>query len=169
MTTSSGTVREVMSSPAITVGPDATSAEIIECLLSNNISGVPVVDENEHVLGIVTESDLVLSVAYGKRDRRALALVAEIIQGRPAPWLDRLGANRARDLMTSDVVAVGPDDDVADAARRMLRRRCRRLPVVCDGRVIGVVSRHDILRHFDLSTETGDHGVRGRSPRGVTA
>ena len=152
MTTSTRSVREVMSAPAITVGPDATTEEIIQCLLSNNISGVPVVDGNERVLGVVTESDLVLSVAYGTRDRRALALVAEIIEGRPAPWVDLLSAHRARDLMTRDVVVVGPDDDVADAARRMLRRRCRRLPVVCDGRIVGIVSRHDILRQFDVVT-----------------
>jgi CBS domain-containing protein len=143
-----------MSVPPITVGPDATSAEIIDCLLSNNISGVPVVDENDGVIGIVTEADLVLSVAYGNHDRRALALVAEIIEGHPAPWVDRLSANRARDLMTSDVVVVGPDDDIADAARRMLRRRCGRLPVVRDGRIVGIVSRHDILRHFDTATES---------------
>jgi len=152
MTTSSRTVRDVMSSPAVTIGPDATSEEIIQCLLAHNISGVPVVDEDGRVLGVVSESDLVLSVAYGTRDRRALALVAEIIQGHPAPWVDLLTAHRARDLMTRDVVVVGPDDDVADAARRMLRRRCRRLPVVCDGRIVGVVSRHDILRNFDVVT-----------------
>src|SRR5689334_9628566 len=108
MTTTSRTVADVMSAPAITVGPDATTDEIIQCLLTNNISGVPVVDDAEHVLGIITESDLVLSVAYGTRDRRALALVAEIIEGHPAPWVDRLTAHRARDLMTRDVVVVGP-------------------------------------------------------------
>ena len=152
MTTSSRTVGDVMSAPAITVGADATTDEIIQCLLSNNISGVPVVDDDEHILGIITESDLVLSVAYGTSDRRALALVAEIIEGRPAPWVDRLSAHSAGDLMTRDVVVVGPDDDVADAARRMLRRHCRRLPVVCDERIVGVVSRHDILRNFDVVT-----------------
>ena len=139
-------VRELMTVPAITVRPDTTPAQIIDILLSNDIRAVPVVDAHGGLMGIVSESDLILSSAYGMRDRRALALVAEIIQGRPAGWVDRVNAQTAASLMTSDVTSVNQNDDIAEASRRMLRRRCSSLPVVEDGKVVGVLSRHDILR-----------------------
>ena len=140
-------VRTMMSSPAVTIGPGATALQIIDTLVRNDVRGLPVVDAAGRLLGIVTESDLILSAAFGKNDRRALSLVAEVIQGRPAGWVDRVNAQTAGALMTSDVTTVTGDDDIAEAARRLLRRRCSRLPVVDDsGVVTGVISRHDVLR-----------------------
>jgi CBS domain-containing protein len=139
-------VREMMTSPPITVRPDASVAEIIETLVRNRIRGVPVADVDGRLVGIVTEADLVLSTAYGKDDSRALALVAEMIQGRPAGWVDRVHSQTAASLMTRDLTTVTADDDVTEACRRMLRRRCGQLPVVDGERVVGVFSRHDALR-----------------------
>jgi len=139
-------VRELMSSPAITVHPETPWAEIVDTLVRNNINGVPVVNDDGQLVGIVSESDLVLSAAYGKSDRRALALVAEVIQGRPAGWIDRVNAQTAAALMTTDVTTVAPDDNLSEASRRLLRRRCSRLPVIDHGEVVGVLSQHDIVR-----------------------
>lgn len=142
-------VRDVMTAPAITVSVDTSYHAVVECLLANGISGVPVVDTDGRILGIVTEADLMLKAAYGgERGARALALVGEIIQGYPASWVTKIAAATAGELMTTDPIVAGPDDDLAAATRRMLQRPCNRLPVVRDGRVIGIVSRHDILRRF---------------------
>ncbi len=157
-------VRDVMSSPAITVRPDTSSEHVIDTLLRNDISGVPVVDENCRLVGIVSESDLVLSAAYGKGNRRALALVAEVIQGHPAGWVDRVNAQTAESLMTTEVTTVAPDDDIAEASRRMLRRRCSRLPVIESGTVVGVLSRHDVVRALFAQTEDVDPGA-AEAPR----
>jgi CBS domain-containing protein len=151
-------VRDVMTSPAITVRVNTSSAHVIDTLLRNDISGVPVVDEDCRLVGIVSEADLVLSAAYGKGNRRALALVAEVIQGHPAGWVDRVNAQTAESLMTRDVATVAPDDDIAEASRRMLRRRCSRLPVIESGKVVGVVSRHDVVRALFSQNEGAVHG-----------
>jgi CBS domain-containing protein len=158
MWSSRRSVRDLMTSPAVTVRAETASAEIVRLLLEHGLGGVPVVDDDDGLVGIVTESDLLLSAAYGKDQPQALALVAEIIQGRPAGWLDRVHAQHAGELMTATVTTVGPDDDIAEAARLMLRRRCGRLPVVEGGRVVGVVSRHDVLRV--LMTADADGVVR---------
>ena len=133
------------------IGPDASFHLVVECLLNNHISGVPVVDSDGRLLGIVTEADLMLKEAYGgPRGRSALSLVGEVIQGYPASWVTKIAATTATDVMTQDTVVALPDDDLAEATRRMLRRPCNRLPVMKDGRVIGIVSRHDVLRRFAL-------------------
>lgn len=142
-------VRDVMTAPAITVGPETPYNEIVHFLIANDISGVPVVDDDGRLLGMVTEADLVLKEAYGHRGHQALGLVGEIIAGSPASWVGKVAGRTARELMTSETIVADLDDSVAVAARRMLRKPCKRLPVVRDGRVVGIVSRHDLLRGFD--------------------
>jgi len=146
MATNQPQVRDVMSSPAITVEPTASTADVVACLLDNHIGAAPVVDRAQRLVGIVTASDLTLRAAYGKTDQRGLELVAEIIQGRPAPWLDRVHAHTAADLMTDEVVTCSPEESVVDAARRMLFHHCKQLPVVASGTVVGILGRHDLLR-----------------------
>ncbi len=145
-------VRDVMTAPAITVNPDASYHAVVECLLANDISGAPVVDTDGRLLGIVTEADLMLKEAYGGPcGSQALALVGEIIDGYPASWTTKITAATAADLMTKETIVASPDDDLAEATRRMLRGACNQLPVVRDGHVIGIVSRHDVLRRFSRS------------------
>lgn len=148
-------VGDVMSSPVVTVGPEAPFPEIVDRLLTAGISGVPVVDADGRLLGIVTEADLVSKEAYGYRRRRALGLLADVLHGRDAAWVRKGAGRAARDVMTAPVDVVAPGDDLAAAARRMLERGHKRLPVVDGGRVVGVVSRHDVLRPFHRP----DHAV----------
>lgn len=141
-------VRDVMSSPAITAGPDATFAELVDTLLTADIGGLPVVDADGRLLGLVTEADLVAKEAYGFGRRRALSLVSDFLRDRDPQWV-RKGAGRvARDVMTGVPDTASPDEDLSAVARRMLENRHKRLPVVEDGRVVGMVSRHDLLRPF---------------------
>jgi CBS domain-containing protein len=139
-------VGDVMTAPAVTVSLDTPSEDIATRMLDERISAVPVVDEVGMLRGIVTASDLALRAAYGKSNRSGLALVAEIIQGPPAPWVDRFNAQTAQTLMTKDVVTATPEESVVVLARRMLQHRHTRVPVVNNGRVVGVVARRDVLR-----------------------
>ena len=141
-------VRDVMSAPVITVGPDDSFHEVVGRLLDNDISGVPVVDGAGHLLGIVTEADLVSNEAYGYRRRRALALVGDYLLGRNPAWVAKSSARRARDLMSGIASTARPDDDLRAVARRMLEQGHKRMPVVEDGRLVGIVSRHDLLSPF---------------------
>jgi CBS domain-containing protein len=137
-----------MTTEIVTVGPDATFAEIVDTLVSNDVSGVPVVDGTGRLLGIVTEADLVSREAYGPRRRRALGLLAEYFRGRDPQWVRKSAALKARELMTAAPDTAGPDEDLMEPARRMLEHHRKRLPVVEHGRIVGIVARQDLLQHF---------------------
>lgn len=144
-------VRDVMTSPVVTVRPEATFAEIVDRMLSHRVSGLPVVDADGVLVGIVTEADLVTKEAYGQRPRRMATFIADVLLARDPAWARKARGRMASELMTAAPITVGPDDDVVVAARRMLELGRKRLPVVEDGRVIGIVSRRDLLRQFDRS------------------
>jgi CBS domain-containing protein len=143
-------VRDIMTSPAITVTPATPFTGIVATLLDHDISGVPVVDDRRQLVGVVSEADLIDRQVHGYR-RRALSVLADHLHGRDTLWIRKVGGLTAGELMTRDPDAVGPDDDLASAARRMLEGGHKRLAVVADGAVVGVVSRHDLLRPFARS------------------
>jgi CBS-domain-containing membrane protein len=144
-------VRDVMSANVRTIGPETPFAVIVETLLEHDISGLPVVDEAGALLGIVTEADLITKEAYGESRRRHLSLVRDHLTGREPAWIGKSTARVARELMTEVVETASPDDDLAVVARRMLEGHLKRLPVCQNGRLVGIVARHDLLRPFSRS------------------
>ena len=137
---------EIMTSPAVSVGPDATVAEIAALLFERRISAVPVVEDGR-LVGIVSEADLLHRHEIGT-DGTAHS----------APWWLRLfaadrsiedyiksHARRARDVMTPEVVSVAPDTPAAEIADVLEARRVKRVPVVEAGRLVGMVSRSDLV------------------------
>lgn len=141
-------VREVMSATVVSVGPEASFHEVVNALLDHDISGVPVVDASGRLLGMVTEADLMSKEAYGYRRRRALALIGDYLLGRNPAWVSKSSARRAKELMSGMTTTAGPDEELGAVARRMLERGLKRVPVVEDGRLVGIVSRHDLLGPF---------------------
>jgi CBS domain-containing protein len=137
-------VAEVMTSPAIVVSPYTPIGEIAATMLQNRLTALPVVDEGR-LVGIVTESDLVARGADADLGRHATLRGAfiELIRGKPR-WLE-LGV-RAMDLMTKNVTTAHPDETLSEVADRMITLDRRHLPVVEGDRVVGVVSRIDLLR-----------------------
>jgi CBS domain-containing protein len=128
-------VRDVMSSPVVTVPPGMRLKEVADLLVEREISAVPVVDGDE-LVGIVSEADLVpLELAPDPR-----AHLAPVRQ--PAGPLPRVVA----EVMTRQVVALPERADAAEAGRLMLERGIRSIPVVREGRVIGIVARRDLLK-----------------------
>ncbi len=146
-------VREVMSSPVITVGPSTPFSDVVDALLTNDISGVPVVDESDHLVGMVTEADLVSKEAYGRHRRRALNIVTDYLQGKDPQWVRKGAARTAAELMTANPATASPDEELAVAARRMLEDHHKRLPIVEGDRLVGIVSRHDLLEPFHRGDE----------------
>lgn len=146
-------VKDVMTSPVITIGPDATFADTVEQLLVHDISGVPVAHPDGTLLGIVTEADLVSKEAYGYRRRRALGLLVDLFRGRDPQWVRKCAGLTAREVMTAAPLTASPDEELAVAARRMLETKHKRLPVVENGRIVGMLSRHDLLRAYDRDDE----------------
>jgi CBS domain-containing protein len=137
-----------MTCEVTTCTPETPFKELVRLLLDEYVSGVPVVDDDGRLVGMVTEADLIAHEAYRNHPRRLLAVLAQRLLGRDSDWLEKASALRAADLMTVDLVTVRPQDDVGHAARLLLERGVRRLPVVDAGRLVGVVSRSDLLRWF---------------------
>ena len=108
---------DVMTSPVITIGPDAGWPEVAERIVSARVSGLPVVGDDDRLLGVVTEADLLSHPAFGGVQHGDLAVVVEAVQGNPC-WLYELVKFTAGQLMTTAVVEAHPDEDVSEAARR---------------------------------------------------
>jgi CBS domain-containing protein len=129
-------VRDIMSSPVITVRSDTPIKVVAETLVSRNISAVPVVDREGKMVGIVSEADLVPLETVPDPRLHALPLP---LPRQAMPWT-------ARQVMTSEVVCLPEDADAASAAKLMLERGVKRIPIVSEGRVVGIVGRHDLLK-----------------------
>ncbi len=135
-------VRDVMTPNVLAVGPDEPLTEVAALLLESGVRTLPVVDAQRHVIGIISDGDLLRkgNVALPLSIREALR-PQEVAEALPATPL------RARDVMTQEVVSVGEDLAIAAAIDVMARRGFKRLPVVDrEGRLAGIVSRADILQ-----------------------
>lgn len=143
--------RDVMSTPAVAVTPDTDVAAIAGLLLECGISAVPVVDDDGRVQGIVSEGDLINRDDAGTRHRRSWWL--EVLKGGEARSRDFLRAHgrRAADVMTRDVVCAEEDTPLPQIAALLEKHRVKRVPVVREGRVVGIVSRANLLQGFALS------------------
>lgn len=141
-------ISEIMSTPVVTVTPDATFKDALELLVERGISGLPVVTDDDHLVGIVTEADLIPKEAYQRSRRRALDVLVELVRGGPSLWT-KSEATTVDQLMTRRPHVAVDDEDVRAVARRMSEHGIKRLPVVdAFGRVVGIVSRRDVLSTF---------------------
>lgn len=134
-------VRDVMTTAVVTVDRPTPYKEIVQLLTKHRISGVPVLSMGRKVVGVVTEADLLSEEDKTARDRRA---------GPKRPWRrPQHWALTAGELMTSPAITIHPDATIPGAARTMNTHHIRRLPVVDeDGRLLGIVSRRDLLGVF---------------------
>jgi CBS domain-containing protein len=141
-------VRDIMNAGAPTVEPDASVAEVTSTMLDLNLPGLPVVDRSGRVLGIVTETDLVHKHArlHLPRYIGILGGVVPLDMHRTDEDMRRIVGVKAQEIMTTEVIQIAPDDDVDDAATLMVERGANPLIVIENGRVVGVLSRTDILR-----------------------
>jgi CBS domain-containing protein len=144
------TVRDIMDSNPVTVHPDTPVEEVVAALRNHELPGLPVVDAEGRVVGMVTEADLVLPDDEGDLHiPHYINLFGGTIFLEPlSRFEDRLRkafASKASDMMTSDPDTVAPDTTVQEAARIIHESGHNRLPVVEDGRLVGVVTRLDVL------------------------
>ncbi len=137
---------DVMTRNVVTVTPDTTVPELVNTLLSRNISGAPVVDAAGVLVGIVTEGDLVRRAELGTEKRRGGWLAFFTGTATMAQEYVRSHATKVSDIMSPGVVAVNLDTPLAEIADLMENKHVRRVPVVDGGKVVGIVSRANLLR-----------------------
>jgi len=138
--------KDVMTSEVVTVGPDTPVAEIARRLVARRISAVPVVDDEGRPVGIVSEGDLMRRPETGGERHVSwwLALVVEP-ESQAREYLKSHGT-RARDVMTGELFTVDEDASLEDVAKLLEKHRIKRVPVVRDGKLVGIVSRANLLR-----------------------
>jgi CBS-domain-containing membrane protein len=137
---------EIMTAKVITIGPDASIADAAELLLTHRISGAPVVDADGQLLGIVSEGDLLRRVEAGTERRRSWWLEIFTRSDTLAAEYVKAHGRRVADIMTRWVVTVTEDTSLADIADLLERHRIKRVPVVRDGQLVGIISRANVLQ-----------------------
>jgi CBS domain-containing protein len=139
-------VADVMTRNCITIAPDATVEEAVNLMLSRHISGLFVVDKAGDLAGVVTEGDLLRRDELGTQRNRPWWLRLLASPARQAADFTRANGRHVRDVMTEDVISIAQDAPLEDVVAAMEANRIKRLPVTADGKVVGVVSRTDLLR-----------------------
>jgi CBS domain-containing protein len=137
---------DIMTLGAATIRPDASIAQAAQLMLQYRISGLPVVDAAGVLVGIVTEGDLLRRADSGTEQRRPRWLEFLLGPGRLADEYVHTHSRRVEDVMSRDIVTVSPETPVSDVVGQMERRGIKRIPVVREGKVVGIISRANLLR-----------------------
>ncbi len=139
----SSRVKDVMTTDVAAVRETAGYKDIVAVMRQRHVSAVPVLDSAGHLVGVVSEADLLL------KEIGTEALAGHRISRRRRADQSKASGVTATDLMSTPAVAIGPQESVATAARRMRDRRVKRLPVVDEkGLLVGIMSRVDVLSVF---------------------
>jgi len=139
--------RDVMVAPIITVKPTASVRDAAEMLVENRISGLPVVDDDGKLVGVVSEGDLLHRVEAGTDRRRSWWL--QLITGDTRLASEYIGAHarKVADVMSRRVITAPPETPLSEIAIRMEKNAINRVPIVdSDGQLVGIVSRANLVQ-----------------------
>ncbi len=136
---------DVMNREVVTVSGKASLEDAARLMLQNRISGLPVVNDQGAVIGMITEGDLLKRAETGTA-HRAGWLAAFISPGRVAQEYAHSHARKVDEVIDGDVISVTPDTSLAEVVATMESRRVKRLPVLDGGRLVGIVARADLVR-----------------------
>jgi CBS-domain-containing membrane protein len=143
---------DVMTRNVISVSPDATVADAVELMLERGISGLFVVDTAGVLVGVVTEGDLLRRDELGTERRKSWWLRLIASPGRQAADFTRTHGRKVADVMTHDLISVDANAPLEEIVARMEEHRIKRVPVLQGDRMVGVVSRADLLRALSVAT-----------------
>jgi CBS domain-containing protein len=137
--------RNVMTPDVVSVPPDASVGTAAQLMLQKRISGVPVIDDRGRLVGILSEGDFLRRAETGTGRRRPRWIEFFMGPGRLADEYVRLSGRKVRDVMTQEVRTVPPDAPLEQVVRLMERHNIKRVPVVDGGKVVGIVTRANLL------------------------
>jgi CBS domain-containing protein len=147
-------VKDIMSSPVLTVGPETTVKDASALLAEHNISGLPVVDMGK-IVGVFSEADVLRSIKTQKKDLRlvypsvsslGIAFQEEVTQRELLEAYGEIGNLPVKEVMSKHVEAVGPELTLSEAVMRMVQRGIHRLPVIDKSQIVGIITRGDVIR-----------------------
>lgn len=141
--------REIMSRDVITVSPEEKVDKAARILVENKISGLPVVDANNHVVGIITEKDLIIRASELKVPFYITLFDGIIFLENPIRFnndVKKYIATQVKDAMTRKVFVVEEDTPVSEIVEILQKRAINRVPVVRNDKLVGIITRNDILK-----------------------
>ena len=138
-------VSDIMTSSVVTVQPETALHDAVQLMIDHDIGGLPVVDEAGRLAGILTESDLLRRTETATERQRRRWAQFFVSRGKLAEEYVASHGRKVGEVMTAQVVTVAEEAPLGEAVELMERRRLRRLPVLAGGRLVGIVSRTDIL------------------------
>jgi CBS domain-containing protein len=118
-------IEEIMSTDVVSVTPDTPVSRVIELLVENDITGIPVVDSDGQLAGVVSEKD-----------------VMGVLSGPEETW------GHVRDYMTGDAVSFDQNDDVIAVCESLVNNHFRRVPILNEGHLVGIISRRDLIKYI---------------------
>ena len=151
-------VQELMTTPVLSIGPEASLKDVAAIFVERGISGLPVCDIENHVLGVISEGDILYKEHDPTTGRRGGPL-AWLASGTTAAVI-KSKAQTVRQAMTSPAITVAPWSSVSEAARLMTEQGVNRLPVVKDDELVGIITRTDLVRAFTRSDEEIERELR---------
>ena len=139
--------KDLMSSPVVTIQENSTVLDAAQLMLKKDVSALPVLDASERLVGILTHSDFGLSPKY----RPLVDNIYSLLGASSTPQhleetAHRVGSKRVGDVMRRHLITAAPEDSVEHITRLMLRYQIRRLPVVDNGKIVGIITGHDFLK-----------------------
>ena len=143
------TAKDIMTPEVITVNENATVRELATLLLMNSISGAPVVNEEGGVIGVVTESDLIFQNKKVHLPTAVAILDAFLFLERPEKMekeLKKIAGSKVGDICSHDLVCVYPETGLEELATLMAEKKIHTLPVMKEGKLVGVIGKSDIIR-----------------------
>ena len=138
--------RDIMSTKVVTVSPATSVRDIAELMIEKHVSGLPVLNDNGTLVGMVSEGDLLRRPEIGTEKPRRRWVSFFIGVDKQAREFTKSHALRAGDVMTEQVIHVSEDTPLGDVVGLMEKHNIKRLPVLSDGKLVGIVSRVDLLR-----------------------
>jgi CBS domain-containing protein len=137
-------VRDVMTSPVVSVGPDTSLLEAGELMLRHDISGLPVLDREARLVGLITERDFLRPTGSGPDYKRPRWF--QVLTGQAKDESSRQSNRKVADVMTAEPVTITEETPLEEVVRLMDHHCIHRLPVMRGAKVVGIVSRADLLR-----------------------
>jgi CBS domain-containing protein len=158
-------VGDIMSREVISIGPDEPVREIARLMLARRISGVPVVDAERRVLGVVSEGDLIRRPELETDQARGGWLNLFVSDDERARDFIKSHGLKASEVMTQPAICVAPELPLAEVVRLMERHHVKRLPVTENGRLVGLLTRADLLRALTTQQAAAPAGLDDRQLR----
>ena len=143
--------KDVMKTGVISIRDNGSVDEAVKLMLDNHISALPVLDSGARLVGLISEGDLIRRMRDGKTQRRSWWLELFSGEGDARDYV-KARSHKVADVMTRDLVTVDEDTPVSEIAKTLEIRRIKRVPVLRDGKIVGIVSRADLVRTARAAT-----------------